>query len=340
MPFVIIRNDITNMAVDAIVNTANPRPVIGSGTDAVIHPKAGPQLLKARQRIGEIACGDAAVTPAYDLPAKYVIHTVSPVWVDGNQGEEQLLRSCYDASLRLALKKKCQTVAFPLLASGNCGFPKDKALQIAISAFRAFLLEQEMQIYLVVFDQTAYRMSEKLFCGVASYIDAHYVGICRQTVTENSSLIPNRNSEVCWSKKEIRPLPCRPVNSDIQGEKDLNRFLKQKDIGFIEALKDLIEKSGLKNATVYKRANMSKQHFSKLMNSPNANPTKPTAIALALALELDLAQTKELIGRAGYALTNSSIFDLIIQYYIAQRNYNIIEINITLYEFDQSLLGS
>ena len=178
MPFEVVRNDITNMHVDAIVNTANPKPMVGLGTDSMIHEKAGPDLLKARCKIGPIAVGDAAITTAYCLPAKYVIHTVGPVWEDGKYNEGHLLRSCYDNSLSLALENGCKSIAFPLISAGNYGFPKDKALQIAISAFSAFLLEHEMQIFLVVFDQNAYQLSEKLFSHVASYIDQNYVDAC------------------------------------------------------------------------------------------------------------------------------------------------------------------
>lgn len=175
MPFEIVRNDITQMTVDAIVNTANPKPIVGSGTDTMIHKKAGPKLLAARQKIGSIDVGSAAITPAFDLQAKYVIHSVGPVWDGGSDGEEALLRNCYDNSLKLAMEHRCKSVAFPLISTGNYGFPKDKALQIAISAFSTFLLEYEMQIYLVVFDRTSFKLSEKLFQSVASYIDEHYV---------------------------------------------------------------------------------------------------------------------------------------------------------------------
>ena len=182
MPFQIVRNDITRMQVDAIVNSANPRPVIGQGTDSAIHEKAGPELLAARQKIGAISVGQAAITPAFRLDAKYVIHTVGPVWNNGSYGEETLLRSCYDRSLQLAVEYGCRSVAFPLIATNNYGFPKDKALQIAISAFSAFLPEHELQIYLVVFDRMAYRLSEKLFQNVASYIDQHYVEEWEKTI--------------------------------------------------------------------------------------------------------------------------------------------------------------
>ena len=344
MPFEIVRNDITNMHVDAIVNTANPKALVGLGTDDMVHKKAGTGLLKARRKIGYINVGCAAITPAFDLPAKHVIHTVGPVWIDGTHGEEKLLRNCYESSLNLAVQHGCQSIAFPLISTGNYGFPKDKALQIAISAFSAFLLEQEMQIYLVVFNQDAYRLSEKLFCHVKSFIDQHYVDICEaetrgvaQQIRASRNRYDRKYTCVCEESIVLanEPLPPKAAMSALT----LEDALKAADIGFSEALLKLIDETGKKDSEIYKKANISKQHFSKIRNNPNYKPTKPTAIALALALELDLEQTKELIGRAGYALTNSSKFDLIIQFFILQKNYNVVEINIALYEFDQPLLG-
>ena len=335
MPFEIVRNDITQMTVDAIVNTANPRPVIGLGTDSMIHEKAGPRLLIERQKIGAIDVGNAAITPAFDLHAKYVIHTVGPVWDGGNRGEEALLRRCYDNSLKLALEHGCRSIAFPLISSGNYGFPKDKALQIAISAFSAFLPEHEMQIYLVVFDRTAFRLSEKLFQKVASYIDENYVDACETmafAVEREKRPRFRRNARICESRA-VMEYACPKAMS-------LEDMLKQEDAGFTETLLKLIDQSGKKDSEIYKKANISKQHFSKIRNNPHYKPTKPTAIALALALELDLPTTKDLIGRAGYALTNSSKFDLIIRYFIENRQYNVVEINCVLFEHDQSLLGS
>ena len=332
MPFEILRNDITKMKADAIVNTANPRPIIGSGVDSMLHQAAGPELLKARQAIGPIAVGEAAVTDAFALQARFVIHTVGPVWQGGGCGEEALLRRCYDNALRLAAERKCRSIAFPLISSGNYGFPKDKALQVAIAAFSAFLMENEMQIYLVVFDRGAYRLSEQLFQGVASYIDQHYVDSCELATYGAAPRRGRRRLERCMEVCESMAMP-RPSMS-------LEDFLKAKDSGFTQRLRELILEKGLKNSAVYKRANISKQLFSKIINDPDARPTKPTAIALALALELDLEGTRDLIGRAGYALTNSSTFDLIIRYFIERKQYNVVEINIALYEFDQSLLGA
>ena len=344
MPFEIVRNDITNMHVDAIVNTANPRPVVGPGVDSAIHAAAGPQLLMERQKIGRIAIGNAELTAAYGLDAKYVIHTVGPVWDGGSYGEETLLRNCYDNSLKLALEHNCQSIAFPLISTGNYGFPKDKALHIAISAFSSFLLEHEMQIYLVVFDRKAFKLSEQLFQGVASYIDQNYVDTCEQAVygvaeeIRRSRSRRRRDMEICESAVLRESLPCAPMAASKAAS--LEDMLKQADAGFTETLLKLIDQTGKKDSEIYKKALLTKQHFSKIRNNSNYKPTKPTAIALALALELDLEATKDLIGRAGYALTNSSKFDLIIRYFIEQGNYNVVEINIALYEFDQILIGN
>ena len=352
MPFEIVRNDITKMAVDAIVNTANPRPVIGAGTDSRIHEVAGPDLLKARQIIGSIEVGRAAITPAFNLNAVYVIHTVGPIWLDGEHDEDMLLRSCYENALALAVQNGCQSVAFPLISTGNYGFPKDKALQIAISAFSSFLMENEMQIYLVVYDRASFKLSEKLFQSVASYIDEYYVDshdFTYGTLDENRRRIRRRREmEICESRALISEAPVMDAMDDTLScgaapkakAASLADMLKQADAGFTETLLNLIDKTGKKDSEIYKKANISKQHFSKIRNNLDYKPTKSTAIALALALELSLEDTKDLIGRAGYALTNSSKFDLIVRFFIEQGNYNVVEINIALYEFDQSLLGN
>ena len=346
MPFQIVRNDISHMRVDAIVDTANPCPVIGQGVDSVIHEKAGPALLAARQKICHIGVGCAAITPAFHLHSQYIIHTVGPVWNGGSYGEEVLLRSCYDHSLQLALKYRCSSVAFPLISTGNYGFPKDRALQIAIAAFSEFLLKHEMQIYLVVFDRASFKLSEKLFQSVASYIDENYVDTCEiaayGVVPEERRRIRrhrNRNAEDRMVLEKCAPCYSIPTALPSQAM-SLEDMLKQADAGFAETLLKLIDRTGKKDSEIYKKALLSKQHFSKIRNNPNYKPTKPTAIALALALELDLEATKDLIGRAGYALTNSSKFDLIIQYHIENKKFNVLEINCVLFAHDQSLLGS
>lgn len=346
MPFEIVRNDITNMCVDAIVNTANPKPIIGVGVDSRIHEKAGPELLLAREKIGNIDRGCAVITPAFHLQAKYVIHTVGPMWFDGEHNEAAFLHNCYNNSLNLAWENQCASIAFPLISTGNYGFPKDKALQIAITAFSSFLLEHEMQIYLVVFDKAAYKLSEKLFHGVASYIDEHFVDLCEQaTMTENLRSFRRRRRaermEVCESSTALKPefLSIAPAMAAPK-ELSLEDSLKEADASFSETLLNLIDKAGKKDSEIYKKACISKQHFSKIRNNPNYQPTKPTAIALALALELDLEGTYDLIGRAGFTLSKSSRFDLIIRYFIEHKEYNVVAINVALYEFDQPLLGS
>ena len=324
MPFEIVRNDITRMQVDAIVNAASRFPRVNAGVDGAIHKKAGPSLLEARKEIGCIQPGTAAITPAFDLNAQYVIHAATPVWTDGLHAEAKLLRQ-----------------AFPLLASGNHGFPKSTALQVAIAAFSEFLMEHEMQIYLVVFSGDSVALSEKLVNSVRSYIDQNYVDAYEQEsrYRRNRRRMPAaREMQADYMAAPCAAKACEPMPCETSAL-SLDEFLKEKDAGFTETLLALIKKRGLKNSAVYKKANISKQHFSKLINDPDARPSKPTAIALALALELDLEATRDLIGRAGYALTNSSTFDLIIRYFIEHQQFNVIEINIALYDFDQSLLG-
>lgn len=342
MPFEIVRNDITQMRVDAIVNTANPRPVIGSGVDAGIHRAAGPELLTAREKIGRIGVGEATITPGFNLNARYVIQTVGPVWRGGFLGEAKLLRGCYEASLALALENGCESVAFPLISSGNYGFPRDRALQIALDAIRGFLNEHEMKVFLVVFDRESFQLSRRRYREVASFIDDNY--ICE---TKPRQIVPRecRRVEAYRERRDDFDL-CMPEAMPMASsapaapsKASLADLLAQTDAGFSETLLKLIDKTGKKDSEIYTKANLSRQHFSKIRNNPHYQPTKPTAIALALALELDLEQTRDLIGRAGYALTNSSKFDVIIMYFIREKNYNLFDINAALFEFDQSLLG-
>ena len=331
MPFEIIRNDITLMRADAIVNTANPLPIIGGSSDARVHEAAGPELLEDRKKIGPIAVGEAAVTPAFRLGAKYVIHTVGPQWRGGGAGEEQLLENCYRSCLALAREHGCASIAFPLISSGTYGFPRDRALQCAIRAISGFLMANEMQVWLVVFHREAYQLSEKLFRGVRSYIDEHYVEEKLRAEIRNRRLEPRAMCEA---------LPMYECAASAPAPRNLKDLIRQVDAGFSQTLLELIDRTGKKDSEIYTRANVSRQHFSKIRNNPGYRPTKPTAIAFAIALELDLKQTKDLIGRAGYALTNSSIFDVIIMYFIEQGNYDLFEINAALFEFDQSLLGA
>lgn len=338
MPFEIVRNDIVNMRVDAVVNTANPNPVIGSGVDSGIHKKAGHELLVARQKIGCIDFGDAAITPGFDLDARYVIHTVGPVWEDGSHREKQILSSCYRNSLTLAKKHECESIAFPLIATGNYGFPKPLALQIAVREISTFLLENEMQVYLVVFGKEAFALSEKLFKSVNSYIDENYIRSKKLDEYGTESMYGSR-----LETRRIREQECAdmsvgaaiPMDSD-----DWGQLINDLDAGFSETLLQLIDRTGKKDSEIYKKANVDRKLFSKIRNNMDYRPSKTTALAFAFALKLDVEETKDFISRAGFALSHSSKFDVIVEYFLVNRNYNVFELNEVLFAFDQPLIGA
>lgn len=331
MPFEIVRNDIVNMKVDAIVNTANPRPIIGAGTDKAVHDKAGARLLLARKEIGNIAVGEAAITPAFDLNARYVIHTAGPIWRDGKSSEEALLASCFKNSLRLAKEKECESIAFPLISTGSYGFPKPLALQIAVREISSFLMENEMQVYLVVFEKQSFELSEKLFKSVSSYIDENYVS---EKINAEYKMSNLRSYELLFEASDT------PRYGTICSNPNLDGMLENLDKGFSETLLALIDRTGKKDSEIYKRANVDRKLFSKIRNNVNYKPSKATALAFAIALELDLDETSDLLSRAGYALSQSSKFDVIVRYFIENKKYDIFEINSALFRFDQPLLCS
>lgn len=331
MPLIIVRNDITTMRVDAIVNAANESLLGGGGVDGCIHRAAGPELLAECRRLGGCRTGEAKLTRGYRLPCKYIIHTVGPVWHGGDHGEQEQLVSCYRTSLVLARKHHCQTVAFPLISSGVYGYPKEQALRTAMDAIGAFLLEHDMTVYLVIFDRSAYQISSRLFADIAAYIDDHYVDA-------HTDFIRSRPCPVSIPV-EAQMAPSPAFSPASRPPRSLNDRLRHLDAGFSETLLTRIDRSGKKDSEIYKRANVDRKLFSKIRSNPDYRPSKPTALAFAIALELDLNETRDLIARAGYALSRSSKFDVIIEYFISQRNYNIYEINEALFAFDQSLLG-
>lgn len=339
MPLEIVRNDIVNMQADIIVNTANPKAIIGSGVDSVIQKKAGPKLIEERKQIGDIKVGKAIITSAYNLDAKYVVHVVSPIWIDGNHDEEFLLRNCYKEALNLAKKYNCESIAFPLLATGNNEFPKSLALQIAINEISSFLMENDMQVYLVVYNKEAFVLSEKLFSSIKSYIDENYIEE-RSYEEKNYSRLPNISSVIDRGLRKNKQFILSETSGLVKWDFKLENILENLDAGFSETLLKLIDETGKKDSEVYKKANIDRRLFSKIKNNIDYRPSKTTAIAFALALELDLNETKDFIARAGYALSNSSKFDVIIEYFIKHKNYNVFEINEALFEFDQPLIGS
>ena len=336
MPLQIVRNDITRMKVDAIVNAANSSLLGGGGVDGCIHRAAGPELLLECKTLGGCETGSAKITKGYRLPCKYVIHAVGPRWRGGKHGEREKLVSCYRTSLALAKEHGCETVAFPLISSGIHGYPKDQALKVAIDTISDFLLENDMTVYIVIFDRKAYQISEKLFSDIAAYIDDTYVDAHTDFIRSrpySDSITDEDVRPTCRAPSAAFPSVPRPLRS-------LNDRLRHLDAGFSETLLTRIDRSGKKDSEIYKRANVDRKLFSKIRSNPDYRPSKPTALAFAIALELDLNETRDLIARAGYALSRSSKFDVIIEYFISQRNYNIYEINEALFAFDQSLLGA
>ena len=334
MPLQIIRNDITKMKVDAIVNAANSSLLGGGGVDGCIHRAAGPELLLECKALGGCETGSAKITKGYKLPCKYVIHAVGPRWRDGEHGEREKLVSCYRTSLALAKEHDCETVAFPLISSGIYGYPKDQALKVAIDTISDFLLENDMTVYIVIFDRKAYQIGEKLFSDIAAYIDDNYVDAHTDSRTERLHRMQMLSEE---PEEEIYAEPLAPM---AEGAKSLDDALSQIDESFSEMLLRKIDEKGMTDAQCYKKANIDRKLFSKIRSDKLYKPSKPTAIAFAIALELSLDETKEMLMKAGFALSHSNKFDIIIEYFIEHGNYNVFEINEALFAFDQSLLGA
>ena len=331
MPLQIVRNDITTMKVDAIVNAANESLLGGGGVDGAIHRAAGPELLAECRTLNGCKTGQAKITKGYRLPAKFVIHTVGPIWRGGGHGERELLVSAYRSSLELALATRCETVAFPLISSGVYGYPKDQALKVAVDTIGEFLLSHDMTVYLVIFDRAAYTIGGKLFADIAAYIDDRYV----ETHTDRYENQRRRMALDVMPVEEPQwmPAPCA------MGAFGLDEALSKLDESFSQMLLRKIDERGMTDAQCYKKANIDRKLFSKIRSDVHYKPSKPTAMAFAIALELPLAEAREMLEKAGFAFSHASKFDIIVEYFIAHRNYNIFEINEALFAFDQSLLG-
>lgn len=341
MPLEIVRNDITKMKVDAIVNAANESLLGGGGVDGAIHRAAGSGLLAECRTLGGCKTGKARITGGYNLPAKYVIHTVGPIYNDGKHGEKTLLESCYRESLALAKERGCETVAFPLISSGVYGYPKDQALKVAIDVISDFLLENEMTVYIVIFDKASYQIGEKLFSDIAEYIDDNYVDehtdYSRERISMNA--LPGVASRTRRKKSDIDSFEICDCKT-MPLEDDLDAKLKQIYESFSQMLLRKIDEKGMTDAECYKKANIDRKLFSKIRSDVHYKPSKPTALAFAISLELSLDETEDMLRKAGFALSHSNKFDIIIEYFISRGNYNIFEINEALFAFDQSLLGA
>lgn len=379
MSFKIVRNDITKIKADVIVNTANPEPVYSAGTDSAVYNAAGAEkLLAERKKIGRIAEGDVAVTPAFDLDAKYIFHTVGPIWQGGDYGEKETVRKCYQNCLNKAAELELESIAFPLLATGTYGFPKPDALLIATSVFGSFLADHEMDITLVVFDSESFALSDKIFAGVDRFIDENYVEEkieeeYGEAVMEDRMEMPS--FDVCEeesadfhserrSRKErlrnerlrnerrglfatgrnammVEPPAAMSISEACAAPKrSLDDVVKNIGETWQESLLRLITEKGYSDTEVYKRANVDRKLFSKIRSNKNYQPKKNTAVAFALALRLNLDETRDFLRRAGYAFSPSSIFDLIIEYSIDHGIYDLMLINGALFDHDQPQLGA
>jgi O-acetyl-ADP-ribose deacetylase (regulator of RNase III)/transcriptional regulator with XRE-family HTH domain len=347
MPLEIIRNDITKVHADAIVNAAKNSLLGGSGVDGAIHAAAGPNLLKECRTLGGCETGEAKLTNGYKLPAKYIIHTVGPFWQGGKNNEEKLLEDCYKNSLALAKAHNLESIAFPLISSGAFGYPKDKALQTAISVIGDFLLSNEMKVFLVVYDKASFQLTEKLFSSITQYIDHNYIDEHPYNdgnrFKEEYKLKEEHNkNEGYLEAEEIfeaeAPATLEALAPTKKTKRSLDDVLKQMEETFSQRLLRLIDEKGMTDAETYKKANIDRKLFSKIRKDINYKPSKPTVIAFAIALQLNLDETKDLLLKAGFALSPSSKFDIIIEYFIEEGNYNIFEINGALFAFEQSIL--
>ncbi|MDW7671957.1 MAG: macro domain-containing protein [Bacillota bacterium] len=328
------------MHADAIVNAANETLLGGGGVDGAIHRAAGGELLEECRTLGGCDVGQAKITKGYRLPAKYVIHTVGPIWRGGGEGEEALLADCYRNSLELARSNGLESIAFPLIASGTFGYPKDRALKTAIAVIGDFLLQHDMTVYLVVFDKKAFALSEKLFASITQYIDDRYVDTHR--IRRTGLSVQSRQGQPIVAKEMNleEPLVVYTMEEALSPSKrSLEEVVSQLDETFSQMLLRKIDEKGLTDAETYKRANIDRKLFSKIRNDIRYQPSKPTVLAFAIALELSLDETSDLLQKAGFALSRSSRFDLIVQYFIEEEKYSIFEINEALFAFDQQTLG-
>lgn len=349
MPLQIIRQDITKMQVDAIVNPTNEQMIGYSGVDLAIHTGAGQKLDAACAEIAPIGPGQAKITRGYGLPCRYVIHTVGPVWQGGGEGESDQLRSCYAESLKLAVANECESVAFPLISSGAYGYPKDQVLRFAVSIITEFLFEHELTVYLCVYDRESYSFSQKLFLDIKDFIGADEIAPPIQMQCRMQASYKQTPCAPSPRRKRMEELAEKSCCIERQEEMDqagggpiaesLYEYLKQQDKGFREMLFDLIDERGMTDVECYKKANVDKRTFSKIKSNKDYRPSKQTIIAFAISLQLSLDQTQELLATVGFTLSRSSVFDKIILYFIHNENYDIFEINQALFEFDQTLLG-
>lgn len=339
MPLFIIREDITKMTCDAIVNPSNEELIPGGGTDAAIHRAAGPELLAACAALGGIKVGEVKATKGFRLPAKYVFHTAGPVWAEGKEGEEKILAACYENALLLADSLGCESIAFPLISAGTYGFPRDLAMRIANETVTRFLEAHEMTVYLVVYDRESYLVSERVFRDVMAYIDDCYAEK-NQMPLGNYEYSPRIRRRMPRMEEALLDVSYAASDCMPSALPDLDDMLRHLDRGFAETLFALIDEKGITDVECYKRANVDKKTFSKIKCNKDYKPSKVTAVSFAIALRLTLEETNALLSTVGMCLSHSNKFDVIIEYFLVTGNYETIyDVNETLFRFDQVLLG-
>ena len=315
------------MQSEAIVNAANTALLMGGGVCGAIFRAAGIQeMTKACAPLSPIKTGEAVITPGFSLPARYVIHTAGPVYHDGKSGERELLQQCYSNSLQLAVQHKISSLSFPLISSGIFGYPKQEALEVARTTIEQFLAKHELTVYLVLFNKESFLAGTKLHTSIEQYIEEQYV--------QKHAL-----------KRDMLEIEAMELGSaeEIQSpfyEPNLAEALSNLDEPFSDSLRALIQAKGKTEVEVYKKANIDRKLFSKIRSGNGYTPSKRTVLALAIALELNLEETKNLLQKAGYALSHNNIFDIIIEYCIVHKHYKVLEVNEVLFSYDQPLLGS
>ena len=385
MPFQIVRNDITKMQVDAIVNPASGLPGYGAGIDKAVYEAAGAEALyKRRAEIGRIECGAAAVTEGFALPARYIIHTVGCPWRDGLSGEENIIRLCYRSSFAEAAELGIETLTVPLLASGNFGFPKGIAMDIALSEIREFLDTHDLTIYLVVFDDESYSYSSERFGDIDAYIDSNYVaavtdeeyghfalpstsffseavkrkpsedrrperrkgGLFKSIRKSLEAQVEDTNDEIAdfsvGASTDACSAPMMGMAAAAPQSKPAKRLedvVKNLDKSFMELVFTYADEKGITDVELQKKANINRKAFSKLKCGTTKNPSKPTALCFAIALELSLDETRDLLARAGLALSPCSRQDIIIQYFIERGAYDMFAVNEALFAHGEPTIG-
>ena len=329
MPFHLIRQDITKMDVDVVVNAANEQLQPGGGVCGAIYKAAGyTELQEATNQIGYCPVGETVVTPAFQLHAKYIFHTVGPIWQGGLQNEAEKLASCYETALQTAHALQCESIAFPLISSGIYGYPKEQAYDIASLTIQTFLQTHELTVYLVLFDRASIFGATSWKDELLEYIDDNYV---------NEAEKEPYNATRFSALKFEEPME-QSIQYSVQAEEQYAIDFEKLEDTFQQRLFRWIDSKQLNEVDVYKKANLTRKHFSKIRSNINYQPKKTTAIALAIALELSIDDTLDLLRCAGYTLSPSKRFDIIIRHFIERGNYSIFTINEALFEFGEELL--